>query len=89
MPETALLTALTQFGAAGLIAMIWLVERRHSATRERQLDEAHQRVTSHQRDLEAMLTVVKENTRAVQSLEGAQQRLIELIEHLSRPRRPA
>jgi hypothetical protein len=86
LPDT-IITALTQFGAAGLIALIWLVERRHSGARERQLDEAHSRLVSQQRDLEAMLTVVKENTRAIEALEAAQRRLVELIEHVARPAR--
>ena len=79
-------TVLTQFGAAGLIGMLWVFERRHAATRDRQLNESHQKLVRQERELEALLTVVKENTRAISTLEQGQRRLIDLLEHLRRSR---
>ena len=77
-------TALTQFGAAGLIGMLWVFERRHAPTRDRQLNESHQKLVGQERELDALLTVVKENTRAISTLEQGQRRLIDLLEHLRR-----
>ncbi len=77
-------TVLTQFGAAGLIGMLWVFERRHAATRDRQLNESHQKLVGQERELDALLTVVKENTRAISTLEQGQRRLIDLLEHLRR-----
>lgn len=79
-----LVTALTQFGAAGLIGFLWIVERRHGAMRAQQLDEAHQMISAKQRELETLMTVVKENTRALQRLEKSQEQLANLLEALRR-----
>ena len=80
--EHDLLTALAQFGPAGLIGFLWLFERRSSTSRERQLDEAHHKVMTLDRQIETLLTVVKDNTRAINSLEQSQRRLIELLDRL-------
>ncbi|HRP62699.1 MAG TPA: hypothetical protein PK400_05340 [Phycisphaerales bacterium] len=82
MPESILLT-LTQFGAAGLIGALWLFERRHAAHRERQLDEAHRRLTADEREISALLEVIKENTRAINALELSQRRMVRLIRSLN------
>jgi hypothetical protein len=80
--EAELMGALTQFGVAGLICWMWLVERRASAERERQMTEAH-RALMEQRDAQEMLVdVVRENTRALSMLEGSQRELIGAIERL-------
>ena len=72
---TDLLPTLTQFGVAGLIATMWLVERRASSAREKQLAEAHDRLVESRAHLDALLTVVKDNTRAITALESAVPRL--------------
>ena len=74
--------------SAGLIGFLWLFERRSSAARERQLDEAHRKVMTLDRQVETLLTVVKDNTRAINSLELSQRRLIELLDHLGLRRTP-
>jgi hypothetical protein len=76
------LQLLTQFGAAGLIGLLWIVERRHASTRERQLTETHRRLLSREQTLDAMLNVVRDNTRAIVSLEHTQRQLIELAANL-------
>ncbi len=76
------LTTLTQFGAAGLIGLLWVMERRHAALRDRQLDETPRRIIEQERDLEALLTVVKENTKAVNTLQQGQVQLIQLLRRL-------
>ena len=77
-----MLTALTQFGAAGLIGLLWILERRHATLRDRQLDEAHRRLIDQERDLEALLTVVTENTKAVNTLQQGQLQLIQLLKRV-------
>ena len=84
MPTT-LISTLTQFGAAGLIGLLWILERRHAARRERQLDEAHRQITGKDRELDALLQVVKENSRAISQLEQSQRRLIAALEGMRRP----
>lgn len=69
--DPALITSLTPFGAAGLIAWLWLTERRGSAERERQLSEAHAHLSRQRIELSLLVDVVRENTRALTSLEAA------------------
>ena len=76
------LTALTQLGAAGLIGLLWILERRHAATRDRQLDEAHQRLLRQNHELDVLLRVVAQNTRAICAMEAAQKRLTEALERM-------
>ncbi len=80
--EGDVMTWLMQFGSAGLIAMMWLIERRQGMVRERQLTEAHERVLQQRVELGQLMAVVTENTRAVASLEGAQRQLIGLVERI-------
>jgi hypothetical protein len=82
--DESLLTMLSQFGAAGLIGVLWILERRHAAARDRQLDESHQRLIAQSHEIEALLGVIKDDTRAISSLESSQQRLVSLLEALSK-----
>lgn len=72
----------TQFGAAGLIGVLWIWERRLSAARERQLCEAHDRILEQRYQLEELLRVIADNTGAITSMESCQQRLVTLLEGL-------
>ncbi len=83
MPNLELATTHTQFGMAGLIAWMWLTERRDAAGRERQLTEAHDRLLDQRVQLDALLNVVSENTRAVASLEAGQRALSRLVERMT------
>jgi len=85
MTLSDLLLEFTQFGAAGLIGVLWILERRHAAHRDRQLDEAHERLVRERREAAVLVQVVKENTRAITSLEHAQRRLIGLLARRERP----
>ena len=78
------LVALGQFGAAGLIGMLWLLERRHASARDRQLTEAHERLRDLGRDRAALLSIIRDNTRAITSLEASQQRLTDVLQHVTR-----
>lgn len=79
---------LAQFGMAGLIAWMWLTERRAGLARERQIEEAHRRLTQEQESLAVVLRVVEANTRAMASLEIGQRELASLIRELA-PERTA
>ncbi len=72
----------TQFGAAGLIGVLWIWERKLSATRERQLCESHDRIMEQRYQLEELLRVVADNTGAIASMESCQERLVALLEGL-------
>lgn len=87
--DTSVLTEIAQFGAAGLIAWMWLWERRGAVQREMQLTEAHARVLEQRVQLDALLSVVQENTRAVAALEAGQRVLGGLLERLGGGRGPS
>ena len=76
----ALLPQPAQLGAAGLIAFLWLTERRAAAERERQLAEAHAVAVGQRVELEQLQRVVQDNTRAIALLEASQQRLAGALE---------
>ncbi len=80
MNELEVLSSLTQFGTAGLVAWMWLVERRAAAERERQLSEAHRRIVDDRVQLGALMDVVKENTRAVGAMEAGQRAILALAD---------
>ena len=68
-----------QFGTAGLIAWIWLQERRSAQTREGQLKEAHERLMEQRVQLEQLMSVVSENTRASSAVESCQRLLVDVL----------
>lgn len=78
------LGALAQFGAAGLIAWMWLSERRHAEERERTIREAHAALMGERAALSALLRVVEENARAMSAVEARQGELAGAIERLNR-----
>ena len=81
------LPILSQFGAAGLIGVMWIAERRQASAREQQLSEAHAKLAEQTHALDAVLGVVKENTRAIATLEQMQRQLIELAQSVLGGRR--
>ncbi len=76
----SILQAMTEFGAAGLIGILWILERRHASKRDRQLDEAHRLLNTQGRELEIWLRLVSENTKALSGLERTQRELIEMLQ---------
>lgn len=80
-----ILNALAQFGPAGLIGLLWIAERRHAAARDRQLGEAHGKLAAQDQSLDALLNVVKDNTRAIVTLEQTQRQLIDLAQRIGHP----
>lgn len=69
-PEAEIVGAMAQFGVAGLIAWMWLTERRAAASREADLHRTHERLVEDRRALDAVLRVVQDNTRALVAVES-------------------
>lgn len=82
--DAEVMGALTQFGVAGLICWMWLVERRAGAERERQLSESHRALMQQRDEKDGLVEVVRDNTRAVTALEVGQRELIGAIDRLGR-----
>ena len=80
-----IINALAQFGPAGLIGFLWIAERRHAARRDRQLGVAPRKLAAADHSLEAILNVVKDNTRAIVTLEQTQRQLIDLAQRFGHP----
>ncbi len=78
---------MTQFGTAGLIALMWLHERRAAAQRERQINEAHEQIKESRTELNALLGALESNTKAMTALESGQRHLVGLIDTLRGIRR--
>jgi len=81
--EGAILSSLTQLGAAGLIGWLWLCERRASLGRDRQIEEAHARIMLERESASALLGIVRENTEAVAGLRETQRSLGLAIDRLA------
>jgi hypothetical protein len=57
------------FGMAGFMGFMWLYERRESAKRNSQIDEAHIKLMSERQQLEALMTLIRQNTEALARLD--------------------
>lgn len=84
-----LTSAIAQLGAAGLIGLMWLTERRAAAAREKQLSDAHERIMHERTHLAALLSVVTDNTRALTALEAGQRAVAGAIERIGGAPPPA
>jgi hypothetical protein len=82
--DSDLMTLAAQFGAAGLIAWMWLTERRNSTARDLQLREAHDKLLQDQLQMQELVRIVTENTKALTTLEVSHTRIAEAIERLTR-----
>lgn len=66
---------LVDLGVAGMIAAMWLIERRSAAVRERQITEAHTEVSGRGKSIDALMRVVQDNTHALGRVEATQREL--------------
>lgn len=66
----------TSLGAAGIMGLMWLWERRNSQKREQQIDDAHQRILADRVQLEQLIMVVRQNAEAVTRLTTTQEQLV-------------
>ncbi|MFI4872748.1 MAG: hypothetical protein ACIAQ0_13110 [Phycisphaerales bacterium JB058] len=78
--EAEIAGVLAQLGAAGLIGLMWLSERRSAHERERQVSELHDRIRGDKAELGVLLAALEANTRAMVSLEAGQRRLTAALE---------
>jgi len=74
-----LIDNISSLGAAALIGGMWLWERRQSATREKQLDDAHARIMSDGIKLEALMDLVKQSTETLSKLVAQSDVLLQKI----------
>jgi hypothetical protein len=74
------LDQLTSLGAAGVMGAMWLWERLTSRQRDRQLDEAHDRIISDRVQLDQLVDVVRVNAEAMTRLSATQEQLIRTLE---------
>ena len=88
MIEPEMLAVVTQLGAAGLMGVMWLSERRGAAQREQQLSSAHERIMLQQKHLDVLVRALEDNTRALISLMGHQRELAGLLTRLERKGEP-
>jgi hypothetical protein len=77
-----LLPTLAQSGAAGLIALMWLTERRSAAARDRQLTDLADRLTQERATTATLLAVIGDNTRALAAIEIGQRSLSAILDRL-------
>lgn len=76
MLDTEIAGAMVQFGMAGLIGWMWLTERRSASNREKQLDEAHERLMQERIVVQVFLETMRENTRVLSHVEAGQRALV-------------
>ncbi|MGE5608348.1 MAG: hypothetical protein ACM359_03775 [Bacillota bacterium] len=80
LAEAGPLTDLTNLGAAGLMGVMWLWERRTSRQREDQLDEAHARIMADRVQLDQLIDVVRQNAEALSRLSATQEQVFRRLE---------
>lgn len=80
LSQTETFPQLMNLGAAGLMGIMWLWERRTSRQREAQIDEAHARIMADRVQLDQLMAVVRQNAEAMSRLSGTQEQLIQRLE---------
>jgi len=80
LAESMPLAELTNLGAAGLMGIMWLWERRTSRQREEQLDEAHARIMGDRIQLDQLIDLVKQNAEAMSRLSATQEQLVRRLD---------
>lgn len=73
---------LTQFGVAGLMGVLWVWERWLSRRRERELQEAHQRLMLEREHVTVLTQMVTHNTAALERFEKTLIQLSHVLEEL-------
>ncbi len=79
-------TTLTNLGAAGLIACMWLLERRAAAAHTRALEQAHDQLLAERRDTAILIRLVRDSTRALSAVERTQRAVLTLLESIAQSR---
>lgn len=73
---------LASLGAAGVMGAMWLWERRMSRHRDKQLDDAHHRISRDEQKLSLLADVVSRNTAAFVKCVQQQKEQSSLLHHL-------
>jgi hypothetical protein len=73
-------------GAAGLMGVMWLWERRTSQKREQQLDDSHTRILTDRVQLDQLIDVVRQNTEVMSRLCTTQDQLVRELSDLTAAR---
>ncbi|MEM6333753.1 MAG: hypothetical protein AAF823_10490 [Planctomycetota bacterium] len=81
------LESLSQFGVAGLMGVLWVVERFYSRRRESQLDHAHRDLVRRRDQVELLVRLVQRNTAVIERFHATQRRLHATLERWQRDRR--
>lgn len=89
MAEIEVAAMFAQFGIAGLVCWMWLVERRSSTEHERRIAELHRRVMDANKEVDVLLRALNDNTRALAAVEAGQRALLAALGRLGEPKRPA
>lgn len=63
-----LVDGFASLGAAGIMGAMWLVERRASQQRDEQLTQSHERILADRESIEALVSLVQQNTEALAKL---------------------
>lgn len=74
----------TQFGVAGVMALLWVWERRSSRQREAELSEAHRRLMKQREELSVLIRMVRHNTQAFERFDQTQNQLRDLLIQMNR-----
>jgi len=83
MSLPAAVDGLASFGAAGLMGMMWLWERRQSRSYEQQLSDAHSRILRDEQRLKSLTQVVEHNTAALTRFNESQRVMIDTLKDLT------
>ncbi|MGN6505657.1 MAG: hypothetical protein ACTHM6_08850 [Tepidisphaeraceae bacterium] len=81
------LDSLPSLSASALIGAMWLWERRQSAERERQLDDAHARILADKVQLDALIDLVQQSTETLAKLGAQQDALLRKLDAAAADRR--
>jgi hypothetical protein len=81
--EETIIQQMAQLGAAGLMGILWILERRHSSNRERELTESHVRLMEQHIELNEIIKVVNDNTIACTAMKESQKRLSDVCEQVA------
>lgn len=66
--ELEIVKVLSQFGVAGIVFIIWWIDRREISKRGRMLEEAHRELSQREETLTVLTDLIKENTAALHRL---------------------
>lgn len=80
----SLLESISQFGVAGLMGVLWVVERLNSRRRETQLDEAHHELVRRRDEIELLTRLVQRNTIVIERFHATQKHLHRTLEQWRR-----